>query len=62
MVESTSAALEQQSEAIVEAGQRSQRWKELAQKEIGQARTDLVEAGGRLTTVESAVQDLGGPR
>ena len=39
--------------------QRAQGWQDIAQREVGQLRADLVETQGRLTAVESFVQDQG---
>ena len=37
----------------------AQGWQDIAQREVGQLRVDLVETQGRLTAVESFVQDQG---
>ena len=43
---------------LLTSGQGAQRWQEIAQKEIGQTRTDLVEGMGRVTAMESSVQKI----
>ena len=45
-----------------ELEQQTQSWQEVAQREIGQTRVDMVELQGRLTVVESTVQDIQGPQ
>ena len=55
VVEQASAALEQQSVFLGGLEQRAQGWQEIAQREVGQLRVDLVEIQGRLMAVESSV-------
>ena len=43
---------------LLTTGQEAQQWQEIAQKEIGQTRTDLVEGMGRVTALESSVQKV----
>ena len=43
---------------LLTMGQEAQQWQEIAQNEIGQTRTDLVEGMGRVTAMESSVQKL----
>ena len=62
VVDQASAALEQQSEFLGELEHQAQSWQEVAQREIGQTRADMVELQGRLTAVESALQDIQGPQ
>ena len=42
-INTTAATIEQQMDMLLTTGQGAQRWQEIAQKEIGQTRTDLVE-------------------
>ena len=62
VVDQASAALEQQSVFLGELEQQAQGWQEVAQREIGQTRADMVELQGRLTAVESTLQDIQGPQ
>ena len=39
-----------------------QGWQDVAQREIGQTRADLVKLTGRVTAMESSIQDLQGPQ
>ena len=57
-INATAAAVEQQLEMLLTTGQEAQQWQEIAQKEIGQTRTDLVEGMGRVTAIESSVQKI----
>ena len=41
---------------------KAQEWQQIAQREIGQVHTDLVEAQGRLTAMESFVRDIQGQK
>ena len=54
-INTTAAAVEQQLDMLLTSGQGAQRWQEIAQKEIGQTRTDLVEGMDRVTAMESSV-------
>ena len=57
-INTTAAAVEQQLDMLLMTGQEAQQWQEIAQKEIGQTRTDLVEGMGRVTAMESTVQRI----
>ena len=57
-VNATAAAVEQQLEMLLTTGQEAQQWQEIAQKEIGQTRTDLVEGMGRVAAMETTVQRI----
>ena len=57
-IDTTAAAVEQQLDMLLTTGQEAQQWQEIAQKEIGQTRTDLVEGMGRVTAMESSVQKI----
>ena len=54
-INTTAAAMEQQLEMLLTMGQEAQQWQEIAQTEIGQTRTDLVEGMGRVAAMESNV-------
>ena len=60
VVEGNSAALEQQSVFIGGLEQRAHDWQEISQRELGKAHADMVELQGRVTAVESSVQDMQG--
>ena len=62
VVEQTSAILEQQSVFLGGLEQRAQGWQDIAQREVGQLRADLVETQGKLTAVKSSVQEFQGPQ
>ena len=55
VVDQTSAPLEQQSIFLGDLESRAQGWQDVAQREIGQTRADLVELTGRVMAVESSV-------
>ena len=57
-INTTAAVVEQQLDMLLMTGQEAQQWQEIAQKEIGQTRTDLVEGMGRVTAMESTVQRI----
>ena len=57
-INTTAAAVEQQLDMLLTSGQGAQQWQEIAQKEISQTRTDLVEGLGRVTALESTVQKI----
>ena len=57
-INTTAATVQQQMEMLLTIGQGAQRWQEIAQKEIGQTRTDLVEGMGRGTAMESSMQKI----
>ena len=57
-INTTAAAVEQQLEILLTTGQEAQQWQEIAQREIGQTHTDLVEGLGRVTVMESTVQRI----
>ena len=57
-INTTAAAVEQQLDMPLTSGQGAQRWHEIAQKEIGQTQTNLVEGMGRVTAIEASVQKI----
>ena len=57
-IDATAAIVEQQIEMLLTAGQGAQQWQEIAHKEMGQTRADLVEGMGRVTALKSAVQTI----
>ena len=54
-IDATAAAVEQQLEMVLAAGQGAQQFQEIAHREMGQTRADLVEGLGRVTALESSV-------
>ena len=57
-IDATAAAVEQQMEMVLAAGQGAQQFQEIAHREMGQTRADLVEGLGRVTALESSVQEV----
>ena len=57
-IDATAVAVEQQMDFLMTSGHEAQQWQEIAQKEIGQMRADLVEGQDRLTALESFVQKI----
>ena len=50
-IDATAAAVEQQMEMVLAAGQGAQQFQEIAHREMGQTRADLVEGLGRVTAL-----------
>ena len=57
-IDTTAAAVEQQMEMLLAARQGAQQFQEIAHREMGQTRADLVEGLGRVTALESSVQEV----
>ena len=57
-IDTTAAAVEQQMEMLLAAGQGAQQFQEIAHREMGQTRADLVEGLGRVTALESSVHEV----
>ena len=57
-IDTTAAAVEQQMEMLLAAGQGAQQFQEIAYREMGQTRADLVEGMGRVTSLESSVHEI----
>ena len=57
-IDTTAAAVEQQMEMVLAAGQGAQQFQEITHREMGQTRADLVEGLGRVTALESSVREV----
>ena len=57
-IDTTAAAVEQQMDMLLAAGQGAQQFQEIAHREMGQTRADLVEGLGRVTALELSVHEV----